>query len=384
MSRRVARSPGTAWNGSAVSNLEGIGPFQWSRRRPAHQHPLRVVVPNGRAMPSPLALTLRSGGVPAFRLTMPASTRPIVSPERWWCSSPSPSAASRAPRRRPEDRARTRLRAARRHPVRAARAARRPRARARDVAAFARRGRPARRRALALSGRVARPADRRLALGRRPRRRGIDCAANRRAALLELSGYVPAPVLADLLGVHINTATRWAKLAGRHQAGYLSLRGGWCSQHPRSPRSQEEARDAQAHKRGRGRRAGARRSPISTCASAAVLVGLLDALRATATARRGTPARPAGSACPQKARPVPAAALAGATGAPLREAPGLMWWPARRRYSRGACNPRRPRGRGRLSGWRRHGPSASSAGTAPKPAPHVRLATSLCPRRGAD
>jgi hypothetical protein len=65
-----------------------------------------------------------------------------------------------------------------------------------------------------------------LALGRRLRRVGIDCAANRRAALLELSGEVPAPVLADLLGVHINTATRWAGLAGRHQANYLSLRQG--------------------------------------------------------------------------------------------------------------------------------------------------------------
>jgi hypothetical protein len=65
-----------------------------------------------------------------------------------------------------------------------------------------------------------------LALGRRLRRLGIDCAANRRTALLDLSGHVPAPVLADLLGVHINTATRWAELAGRHQASYLSLRRG--------------------------------------------------------------------------------------------------------------------------------------------------------------
>jgi hypothetical protein len=55
-----------------------------------------------------------------------------------------------------------------------------------------------------------------LALGRRLRRRGIYCAANRRTALLELSSYAPAPVLADLLGVHIDTATRWAELAARH------------------------------------------------------------------------------------------------------------------------------------------------------------------------
>jgi hypothetical protein len=63
-----------------------------------------------------------------------------------------------------------------------------------------------------------------LALGRRLRRLGVSCGPNRRAALLELSGRVPAPVLADLLGIHINTASRWAELAGRHQANYLSLR----------------------------------------------------------------------------------------------------------------------------------------------------------------
>jgi hypothetical protein len=63
-----------------------------------------------------------------------------------------------------------------------------------------------------------------LALGRRLRRLGVACGPNRRAALLELSAQVPAPVLADLLGVHINTASRWAELAGRQQANYLSLR----------------------------------------------------------------------------------------------------------------------------------------------------------------
>jgi len=62
-----------------------------------------------------------------------------------------------------------------------------------------------------------------LALGRRLRRLGVACGPHRSAALLELSGQVPAPVMADLLGVHINTATRWGELAGRHRASYLSL-----------------------------------------------------------------------------------------------------------------------------------------------------------------
>jgi hypothetical protein len=63
-----------------------------------------------------------------------------------------------------------------------------------------------------------------LALGRRLRRLGVSCGRDRRAALLELSGELSAPVLADLLGIHANTAANWAELAGRHQAGYLALR----------------------------------------------------------------------------------------------------------------------------------------------------------------
>ena len=48
-----------------------------------------------------------------------------------------------------------------------------------------------------------------LALGRRLKRLGIDCATQRRTALVELSRQVPAPLLAALLGIHVNTAARW-------------------------------------------------------------------------------------------------------------------------------------------------------------------------------
>jgi hypothetical protein len=77
----------------------------------------------------------------------------------------------------------------------------------------------------------------------------------------------------------------------------------------------------------RGARAGARRMLVAAGASAAVLVGVpLGALQATGTGG-GSPARQAGSACPQEARPLPADALAGATRAALREAPSLYGGP---------------------------------------------------------
>jgi hypothetical protein len=63
-----------------------------------------------------------------------------------------------------------------------------------------------------------------LALGRRLKRLGIDCATHRRTALLELSRQVPAPLLAALLGIHVNTAAKWGQLAGHNQADYLDLR----------------------------------------------------------------------------------------------------------------------------------------------------------------
>lgn len=54
-----------------------------------------------------------------------------------------------------------------------------------------------------------------LVLSRRMARIGVDCRDRRRAALLELAGRLPATIVADLLGVHVSTATQWAQIAGR-------------------------------------------------------------------------------------------------------------------------------------------------------------------------
>jgi hypothetical protein len=39
-----------------------------------------------------------------------------------------------------------------------------------------------------------------------------------------LAADLPAAVLADLLGMHINTAVRWVKYVGRDWAGYIAAR----------------------------------------------------------------------------------------------------------------------------------------------------------------
>jgi hypothetical protein len=61
-------------------------------------------------------------------------------------------------------------------------------------------------------------------LSRRMKRIGVDCNDARRAALLELAGRLPAAIVADLLGVHVSTATQWAELAGRPWGDYPALR----------------------------------------------------------------------------------------------------------------------------------------------------------------
>jgi integrase len=74
------------------------------------------------------------------------------------------------------------------------------------------------------SGRVAgRPVDEQV-LSRRLKRIGVDCGATRRTALLQLAGQMPAAVLADLLGINILTATKWAETAGRPWGDYPTLR----------------------------------------------------------------------------------------------------------------------------------------------------------------
>ena len=52
----------------------------------------------------------------------------------------------------------------------------------------------------------------------------IQARTARSAALINLAADLPAAVLADLLGLHINTAVRWVKRARRDWADYLAAR----------------------------------------------------------------------------------------------------------------------------------------------------------------
>jgi hypothetical protein len=53
---------------------------------------------------------------------------------------------------------------------------------------------------------------------------GIDSSILRTAALLDLAAEVPASILADLVGLHTLTATRWTRAAGGDWAGYAAAR----------------------------------------------------------------------------------------------------------------------------------------------------------------
>lgn len=55
-------------------------------------------------------------------------------------------------------------------------------------------------------------------------RLGIRAAQNRLAALLQLAADIPAPLLADLLGIHPNTAQVWSRLANRGWGDYQAMR----------------------------------------------------------------------------------------------------------------------------------------------------------------
>jgi hypothetical protein len=61
-----------------------------------------------------------------------------------------------------------------------------------------------------------------LSLSRRLKHIGIECRQDRRAALLHLAGELPAAILSDIVGVHVNTATAWAQIAGRPWCDYPS------------------------------------------------------------------------------------------------------------------------------------------------------------------
>lgn len=55
-------------------------------------------------------------------------------------------------------------------------------------------------------------------------RLGIRAAQHRLAALLHLAADIPAPLLADLLGIHPNTAQVWSRLANRTWGDYQAMR----------------------------------------------------------------------------------------------------------------------------------------------------------------
>lgn len=53
---------------------------------------------------------------------------------------------------------------------------------------------------------------------------GIHPRKSRSTATFALAGHIPTPVLADLLGISRNTATRWAALAARDWSAYIAHR----------------------------------------------------------------------------------------------------------------------------------------------------------------
>lgn len=59
-------------------------------------------------------------------------------------------------------------------------------------------------------------------LGARLGSLGIDARAARRSALIQLAAELPAPVLADSLGIKITTATDWVKTAGGDWSNYAA------------------------------------------------------------------------------------------------------------------------------------------------------------------
>ena len=73
---------------------------------------------------------------------------------------------------------------------------------------------------------------------------GIDARPARNAALIALLEDVPPPILADILGLHINTAVRWADIARRDWTAYLAVRDAA----PHSPGSTKNAPESQSRR----------------------------------------------------------------------------------------------------------------------------------------
>ena len=54
--------------------------------------------------------------------------------------------------------------------------------------------------------------------------RGIQPNTARKAAMFQLAGEIPTPILAGILGLGTHTAVRWAALAARDWSKYTALR----------------------------------------------------------------------------------------------------------------------------------------------------------------
>jgi hypothetical protein len=65
-----------------------------------------------------------------------------------------------------------------------------------------------------------------LSLGRQLNRHGIIARPARNGALSALAADLPAPVIADFLGIHVNTAVRWVTYARQDWTAYLAARDG--------------------------------------------------------------------------------------------------------------------------------------------------------------
>lgn len=62
-------------------------------------------------------------------------------------------------------------------------------------------------------------------LARRLKNLGIEPRAARNTALLQLAAELPSVAIADLLGIHINTAEKWTAAAGARWAAYVRVQG---------------------------------------------------------------------------------------------------------------------------------------------------------------
>ncbi len=71
-------------------------------------------------------------------------------------------------------------------------------------------------------------------LRRRLRKLGLDVRQTRQAALFQFAAEMPPEILADLLGIHINTAVSWVRSRGGNWKSYAALRS---SQHANGVRT---------------------------------------------------------------------------------------------------------------------------------------------------